>query len=112
MPTAQVAQDLDLELFRAFGGLQVDGDALRTDDWTGYAERADAWRAAATTPTLVKDVLLVDRLGPQLRLRRWDSAARTFVVADWPADLGGLRGRGRPRSWPTGTGTRQTSRFA
>ena len=88
--TAQVAQDLDLELFRAFGGLQVDGDALRTDDWTGYAERADAWRAAATTPTLVKDVLLVDRLGPQLRLRRWDSAARTFVAADWPADLGGL----------------------
>ena len=91
--TAQVAQDLDLELFRAFGGLQVDGDALKTDDWTGYAERADAWRAAATTPTLVKDVLLADRLGPQLRLRRWDSAARTFVAANWPADLGGLEAR-------------------
>jgi hypothetical protein len=77
--TAQVAQDLDVELFRAFGGLHVDGESLRTDDWTGYAERADAWRTAATTPTLVRDVLLVDRLGPQLRLRRWDRPARTFI---------------------------------
>src|SRR5512134_2294081 len=32
--TAQVAQELDIELIRAFGGLQVDGDALRTGDWT------------------------------------------------------------------------------
>ena len=91
--TMQVAQDLDVELIRAFGGLQVDGEALRTDDWTAYAERTDAWRAAATSPALVRDVLLVDRLGQQVRLRRWDSTARRFVVADWSADLDGLRGR-------------------
>ncbi len=80
-------------MLRAFGGLQVDGDALRTDDWTGYAERADAWRAAATSPALVRDVLLVDRLGSQVRLRRWDQTARRFVAAEWAADLDGLRAR-------------------
>ncbi len=91
--TSQVAQDLDVELIRAFGGLQVDGEALKTDDWTAYAERANTWRAATTTPALVREVLLVDRLGPQLRLRRWDQTARQFVVADWPSNLGELHAR-------------------
>ena len=68
--TTQVAQDLDLELFRAFAGLQVDGEALQADDWTAYAERAGVWRAAATSPALVRDVLLADRHGAALRLRR------------------------------------------
>jgi signal transduction histidine kinase len=85
--TAQVAQDLDLELFRAFVGLQVDGESLKTDDWTVYADRAQAWRAATALPTLVRDVLLIDRQGTALRLRKWDQAARTFVAAEWPADL-------------------------
>jgi len=91
--TSQVAQDLDVELFRAFVGLQVDGQALRTDDWSGYAERADAWRAAVSSPALVRDVLLADRLGSSLRLRRWDHTARRFVAAEWPSDLNTLRSR-------------------
>lgn len=91
--TAQVAQDLDVELIRAFGGLQVDGEAVRRDDWAEYAERTKAWRAAATTPALVRDVLLVDRVGTALRLRRWDQATARFVAAEWPADLDGLRQR-------------------
>jgi len=85
--TTQVAQDLDLELFRAFVGLQVDGDAVRSEDWTGYAERAEAWRGAATSAALVRDVLLVDHRGEKLRLRRWDGDRRTFVDAEWPAEL-------------------------
>jgi signal transduction histidine kinase len=91
--TSQVAQDLDVELFKAFVGLQVDGEALRSDDWSGYAERADAWRAAASSPALVREVLLADRLGPRLRLRRWDHAARRFVAAEWSSDLHILRSR-------------------
>ena len=91
--TTQVAQDLDVELFRAFVGLQVDGDAVRSDDWTGYAERADAWRGAATAAALVREVLLVDRHGGKLRLRRWDGDRRTFVEAEWPADLSDARAR-------------------
>jgi signal transduction histidine kinase len=89
--TAQVAQDLDLELFRAFVGLQVDGESLKADDWSAYADRAQAWRAATVMPSLVRDVLLVDRQGASLRLRRWDASARTFVAADWPADLAAER---------------------
>jgi signal transduction histidine kinase len=91
--TAQVAQDLDLELFRAFVGLQVDGESLKTDDWGAYADREHAWRAATVMPSLVRDVLLVDRHGTSLRLRRWDAAARTFVAAEWPADLAAERDR-------------------
>ncbi len=91
--TTQVAQDLDVELFRAFVGLQVDGDALRSDDWTGYAERADAWRGASTAAALVREVLLVDRRGGQLRLRRWDGDRRTFADAEWPAELAEARVR-------------------
>ena len=91
--TSQVAQDLDVELFRAFVGLQADGESLRSDDWNGYAERADAWRAAVRSPALVRDVLLADRLGPTLRVRRWDHSARRFVPAEWPSDLDILRSR-------------------
>jgi signal transduction histidine kinase len=91
--TTQVAQDLDLELFRAFVGLQVDGDALRSEDWAGYAERADAWRGAATSAALVRDVLLVDRHGDDLRLRRWDGDRRTFVDAEWPVELADAKTR-------------------
>ena len=91
--TAQVAQELDLELFRAFGGWQVDGDALKTDNWAEYAVRTDAWRAVAISPALVREVLLVDGVDARLRLRRWDATARTFVAAEWPADLGQLRER-------------------
>ena len=91
--TAQVAQDLDVELFRAFVGLQVDGDSLQSGAWDGYAERAEAWRAATPIPSLVRDVLLVDRDGPALRLRRWDPSGRTFLPAEWPADLAAERAR-------------------
>jgi signal transduction histidine kinase len=85
--TAQVAQDLDLELFRAFVGLQVDGESLKNEDWGVYAERAEAWRAATALPSLIRDVLLVDRDGARLRIRRWDADARSFVAAEWPSDL-------------------------
>jgi signal transduction histidine kinase len=91
--TAQVAQDLDLELFRAFVGLQVDGDTLKGEEWNQYADRAQAWRAASPLPSLVSEVLLVDRDGASLRLRKWDAAARTFVPAAWPAELAAERDR-------------------
>jgi signal transduction histidine kinase len=90
--TTQVAQDLDLELFRAFVGLQVDGESLRSDDWTHYANRASAWRAV-TSPAIVREVLLADRVGATLRLRRWDGAAEQFAAAEWPEELGALRQR-------------------
>ena len=57
----QVTQELDVELFRAFVGLQVDGVTLRSDDWTVYTERVAGWRKATAAPGILRDVLLVDR---------------------------------------------------
>ena len=91
--TSQVAQDLDLELFRVLVGLQVDGDSLKNETWEEYADRALAWRAATAVPAFVREVLLVDRAGTALRLRRWDPAARTFVAAEWPAEFDAERER-------------------
>ena len=91
--TSQVAQDLDVELFRILVGLQVDGDSLKSEDWEVYADRAQAWRAATAVPALVREVLIVDRAGPSLRLRRWDPAAATFAAAEWPAEFAAERDR-------------------
>ena len=55
-----MAQELDLELFLAFGGWQVDGDALKTDNWTRFAcAPTPGATAASRRPVL----LLVDRAG-------------------------------------------------
>ena len=91
--TSQVAQDLDIELFRVLVGLQVDGDSLKKGTWDEYADRALAWRAATAVPALVREVLLVDRDGPALRLRRWEASTRTFVAAEWPAEFAADRER-------------------
>ena len=91
--TTQVAQDLDLELFRALVGLQVHGDTLQAGDWVEYAERVDAWQSAATSTALVRDVLLADRDGGRVRLRRWDRDQRTFVPIEWPVELADLQRR-------------------
>ncbi len=91
--TSAIAQDTDLELIRALVGLQVDGFALRAEDWTTYAERAAAWHKAAAAPGMVRDVLLVDR-GPQgLRLRAWSDAHRAFEPAAWTPELEPYRQR-------------------
>lgn len=89
--TRNLAQDLDVELVRAFVGLQVDGETLLDEDWNGYANRVAAWRAAAVAPAAVRDVLLVDGHDGRLRLRQWDPAVQQFVPAEWPADVAALR---------------------
>ena len=89
--TAQVAQDLDVELFRAFVGLQVDGEALKTDDWTEYAERADAWRAAATRRPWCATSCWSTGWARSCGCGGGIATARTFVAAEWPADLANCR---------------------
>ncbi|HEX7084727.1 MAG TPA: ATP-binding protein [Vicinamibacterales bacterium] len=89
--TSRIAHDLDLELMRAFVGLKVDGDAIRSGDWTEYSGRARAWVGASAAPAIVEEVLLADADGDRLRLRRWDFTAQTFVPAEWPASLARLR---------------------
>jgi two-component system sensor histidine kinase SenX3 len=99
---AQFATEFDTELSRTLVNLQVDGQSLRDQSWTIYAQRYSAWVAGASEPRLVRDVWLVDTLPgtalpspeaaarvavDQLRIRRWNTQALTFEDAEWPADL-------------------------
>ena len=103
---AQFANEFDTELSRTLISLQVDGQTIRDQNWTAYAQRYTAWASSATEPRLVRDLWLVDTLpgtalppldGPgdvpadRLRIRRWNAQAMTFEAADWPEDLDRLR---------------------
>ena len=46
---AQFATEFDTELSRALVGLQVEGQSIRDDNWTGYAQKYSAWTAGAMT---------------------------------------------------------------
>ena len=59
--TMQVAQDLDVELFAPSLACRSTARPGGATTGTGYGRRTDAWRAAATSPAGVRDVLLVDR---------------------------------------------------
>lgn len=99
---AQFATEFDTELSRTLVSLQVDGQAIRDGNWTGYAQRYSAWVNSASEPRLVRDVFLVDTLPgtelpafdgngsvpvDRLRIRKWDTQALTFEDAAWPEDL-------------------------
>src|SRR5687768_11141028 len=99
---AQFANEFDTELSRTLISLQVDGQTIRDQNWTAYAQRYSAWANSVSEPRLVRDVWLVDTLpgtalppldGPgdvpvdSLRIRRWNAQAMTFDAAEWPDDL-------------------------
>jgi signal transduction histidine kinase len=103
---AQFATEFDSELSRTLVSLQVDGQTIRDQNWTAYAQRYSAWANSASEPRLVRDVWLVDTkpgtsLPPfdsaatipidQLRLRKWNTQALAFEDAAWPEDLIKLR---------------------
>ena len=103
---AQFATEFDTELSRTLISLQVDGAAIRDQNWTAYAQRYSAWATSAAEPRIVRDVWLVDTLPgtrlpalesgtpvptDQLRIRRWNPQAMTFEAADWPDDLQKVR---------------------
>jgi signal transduction histidine kinase len=104
---AQFATEFDSELSRTLISLQVDGAAIREQNWTAYAERYSRWVTSAAEPRIVRDVWLVDTLPgttlpafggeppvptDRLRIRRWNPQALTFEDADWPEDLQHVRG--------------------
>ena len=57
---AQFATEFDSELSRTLVSLQVDGQTIRDQNWSAYAERYSAWANSAGEPRLVRDVWLVD----------------------------------------------------
>jgi signal transduction histidine kinase len=103
----QFANEFDIELSRTLISLQVDGAALRDQNWAAYAQRYSQWATSVSDPRLVRDVWLVDVLPgtelpviasdvqipvERLRIRRWNVPSMTFEDAAWPADLAWLRG--------------------
>lgn len=132
---AQFATEFDTELSRTLVSLQVDGQTIRDQNWTAYAQRYSAWANGVSEPRLVRDVWLVDTLPgtelpvldggspipiDRLRLRKWSTQALTFEEASWPDDLAKMRDsfathfigfqsqRGRPQNDNAGT-HRETS---
>lgn len=79
----------DSEIARAFVSLQV--DAGRSTD--RYAERYAAWETTTAYPWLIANVYVVDSLGHDLRLTRWDARLRTFAPARWEGALATAKDR-------------------
>src|SRR5689334_24192542 len=94
--TTAFAQQIDLELARAYVSLQLDAATVRQRAWAGYADRYAFWRAASNESSFVTDVFLVvpDPDRPQaLAISRWSVDRRTFDRTDWPADLSAVHAR-------------------
>jgi len=83
----QFNESFDGEVARAFISLQVDSAIVRDQAWPRYAERYAAWVNTTAYPGLVASVYLVDALGKDLRLRRWDAQAASFRDAAWEGTL-------------------------
>jgi signal transduction histidine kinase len=83
----QFQDSFDSEIARAFVSLQV--DTARSSDQ--YAERYAAWASTTAYPWLVANVYVIDAIGRDLRVSRWDSHTRTFAPAGWDGALEGTR---------------------
>ena len=103
---SQFANEFDTELARTLVSLQVDGAALRDQNWNGYAQQYSRWSTSVSEPRIVREVWLVDttpgtvvtsidsaqRVSPdRLRIKRWSAPAMSFEDAPWPDDLLELR---------------------
>ena len=61
-----LSREFDLEVTRAWAGLQMGAAALRTRDFGAYADRYQAWHQSAAHPALVREVLLLEPEGSAL----------------------------------------------
>jgi signal transduction histidine kinase len=100
------ARDFDRELTRAFLWLQVDAAALRSRDFSAFAERYRGWAQGSGHPALVKDVYVAEGAGETLL--RFEAATGSFASAEWPKALAPVRERLReaaraPESAPSGS---------
>src|SRR5689334_4903665 len=99
---AQFATEFDGEIARTLVGLQIDGQTIRDQNWTRYAQQYSRWATSANEPRLVRDVWVIDTLPgtplpafdsngsvavDRLRLRKWNTQSLAFEDAAWPEDL-------------------------
>jgi hypothetical protein len=87
---AQLAQEFDREVTRAFAWLQMDADMLGPEGGARYAVRHDRWLGGTEHPGLVAGIYVAATDEPS-RLRRFDPSTRAFVDTEWPADLSRVR---------------------
>ena len=90
----RMARELDREITRAFVGLSVEAEMLRTGDYSAFAERYDRWRALATDPALVKDIYVARAEGgAEAEPLRYSPERRTFEPSAWPPAVAAARDR-------------------
>jgi signal transduction histidine kinase len=89
--TAQLAQDFDREITRAFLWLRLDPLIAEERDGEAFAAAYDRWQREAPYPRIVRGVFLLEA-SPQgpLRPLRFDPARRAFEPATLPHALEGL----------------------
>jgi two-component system sensor histidine kinase SenX3 len=58
-----------------------------------FAERYQEWNRLAPYPQLIRDIYLIETSEEPWRLSRIDSSGAVVAVAEWPADLAGLKPR-------------------
>jgi signal transduction histidine kinase len=83
----QFSDAFDREVTRAYAGLRVDADMLGEGGGSRFAARYETWSARTEHPGLVAGVYVAEPAAGEVRLRRFDTAARAFVDAPWPAEL-------------------------
>ena len=103
---AQFATEFDGELSRTLVSLQLDGQTIRDQNWTKYAQQYSRWVNSTSEPRLVRDVWLVDTLPgtplptfdggtpvpiDRLRLRKWNAQTLVFDDAQWNREMAKIR---------------------
>jgi signal transduction histidine kinase len=81
----------DGELGQAIRDLQVTTTVARDGSSPNYSNRYTGWFNTAEHPQIIADIYVVDAVGDNLRLRRFNSTTHTFDPSFWPEPLEQLR---------------------
>jgi len=87
------ADDVDLELSRAYLAFQLGDDPVGPNSTEGITRRLASWQAVARYPELVASIYLADAVDEQYQLYRYDTDAVRWDAVDWPASLESVRAR-------------------
>ena len=86
------ALDFNREIQNAYFNFQTVSDVYKNQDWLGFSERYDFWKANAAYPDLIQGFTFV-QAQPDGKAEKYDFASRAFVPADDPAEIADLRSR-------------------
>jgi len=85
---AQFCDDFDRELTRAYQAFRLEPAANGDELTTQLSTRLARWRATAPAPAIVKELLVVTRLGGgAVALSRLDEATGRLLPGDWDGSL-------------------------